>query len=108
MQGFGLRKAAERIGTAVCSSLLKKDPSSILKMRRSCFRIASECDRLNKLVEDASEMSQLEAGEIELEGQVARAGAYCRAEGDSVHAKAYSATGCTFLVVASLRDELLP
>ncbi len=25
-----------------------------------------ECDRLNKLVEDASEMSQLEAGEIEL------------------------------------------
>ena len=26
-----------------------------------------ECDRLNKLVEDASEMSQLEAGEIELE-----------------------------------------
>src|SRR5439155_9100592 len=26
-----------------------------------------ECDRLNKLVEDASEMSMLEAGEIELE-----------------------------------------
>ena len=26
-----------------------------------------ECDRLNKLVEDASEMSRLEAGEIELE-----------------------------------------
>jgi two-component system, OmpR family, sensor histidine kinase KdpD len=26
-----------------------------------------ECDRLNKLVEDASEMSKLEAGEIELE-----------------------------------------
>jgi anti-sigma factor ChrR (cupin superfamily) len=48
------------------------------------------------------------SGEIELEGNVARAGAYCRAEGDSIHAKAYSATGCTFLVVASLRDELLP
>lgn len=47
------------------------------------------------------------SGEIELEGKTARAGAYCRAEGESVHERSYSATGCTFLVMASLRDELL-
>jgi len=36
--------------------------------RRELLEIMNqECDRLNKLVEDASEMSQLEAGEIELE-----------------------------------------
>ena len=48
------------------------------------------------------------SGEMTLQGHVARAGGYCRGEGGSTHAPAYSATGCTFLVVASLRDELLP
>jgi len=47
------------------------------------------------------------SGEVELEGITARAGAYCRAEGNSTHAASYSATGCTFLVVASLHDEVI-
>ena len=40
-------------------------------------------------------------GDLNLEGTVAWAGDYCRAEANSVHKEAFSVNGCTFLVTAS-------
>jgi two-component system sensor histidine kinase KdpD len=52
---------------ASVTSLLSAN-SPVAGQRQELLEIMNEeCDRLNKLVEDASEMSQLEAGEIELE-----------------------------------------
>lgn len=52
---------------ASVTSLLSERPP-VAEQRQELLEIMNEeCDRLNKLVEDASEMSQLEAGEIELE-----------------------------------------
>lgn len=52
---------------ASVTSLLSAHPPQGSQQRELLEIMNEECDRLNKLVEDASEMSQLEAGEIELE-----------------------------------------
>jgi two-component system sensor histidine kinase KdpD len=52
---------------ASVTSLLSANPPQGAQNRELLEIMNEECDRLNKLVEDASEMSQLEAGEIELE-----------------------------------------
>jgi two-component system sensor histidine kinase KdpD len=54
---------------ASVTSLLSAHPPQGGQQRELLEIMNEECDRLNKLVEDASEMSQLEAGEIELEFQ---------------------------------------
>ncbi len=51
---------------ASVTSLLSAHPPQGGQQRELLEIMNEECDRLNKLVEDASEMSQLEAGEIEL------------------------------------------
>ena len=51
---------------ASVTSLLSNHPPQGSQQRELLEIMNEECDRLNKLVEDASEMSQLEAGEIEL------------------------------------------
>jgi two-component system sensor histidine kinase KdpD len=52
---------------ASVTSLLAARPPDTAEQRELLEIMNQECDRLNKLVEDASEMSMLEAGEIELE-----------------------------------------
>jgi two-component system, OmpR family, sensor histidine kinase KdpD len=52
---------------ASVTSLLSARPPDSTQQRELLEIMDEECDRLNKLVEDASEMSMLEAGEIELE-----------------------------------------
>jgi two-component system sensor histidine kinase KdpD len=55
------------IKASATSLLSKRPPAEAAKQRELLEIVDEECDRLNKLVEDASEMSMLEAGEIELE-----------------------------------------
>jgi len=52
---------------ASVTSLLSARPPDAVQQHELLQIMDEECDRLNKLVEDASEMSMLEAGEIELE-----------------------------------------
>jgi two-component system, OmpR family, sensor histidine kinase KdpD len=52
---------------ASVTSLLSGNPPQANEQRELLEIMNEECDRLNKLVEDAAEMSKLEAGEIELE-----------------------------------------
>jgi two-component system sensor histidine kinase KdpD len=52
---------------ASVTSLLSTRPPQVSQQQELLEIMNEECDRLNKLVEDASEMSRLEAGEIELE-----------------------------------------
>jgi two-component system sensor histidine kinase KdpD len=52
---------------ASVTSLLSANAPEGVQNRELLEIMNEECDRLNKLVEDASEMAQLEAGEIELE-----------------------------------------
>ena len=52
---------------ASVTTLLSSRPPETHQQRVLLEIMDEECDRLNKLVEDASEMSKLEAGEIELE-----------------------------------------
>ncbi len=52
---------------ASVTSLLSANAPGGAQNRELLEIMNEECDRLNKLVEDASEMSQLEAGEIELQ-----------------------------------------
>jgi two-component system, OmpR family, sensor histidine kinase KdpD len=52
---------------ASATSLLSAKPPLAGQQRELLEIMDEECDRLNKLVEDAAEMSKLEAGEIELE-----------------------------------------
>jgi two-component system sensor histidine kinase KdpD len=54
---------------ASVTSLLSPHPPQGSQQHELLEIMNEECDRLNKLVEDASEMSKLEAGEIELEFQ---------------------------------------
>jgi two-component system, OmpR family, sensor histidine kinase KdpD len=54
---------------ASVTSLLSERPPSQEQRRELLDIINEECDRLNRLVEDASEMARLEAGEVELEFQ---------------------------------------
>ena len=51
---------------ASVTSLLSSRPPDTAQQRELLHIMDEECDRLNQLVEDASEMSMLEAGEIEL------------------------------------------
>ena len=51
---------------ASVTSLLSANPPDGSQRQELLEIMNEECDRLNKLVEDASEMAQLEAGEIEL------------------------------------------
>jgi two-component system, OmpR family, sensor histidine kinase KdpD len=51
---------------AAVTSLLSTRPPQGSQQQELLEIMNEECDRLNKLVEDASEMSRLEAGEIEL------------------------------------------
>src|ERR1700757_2062644 len=57
---------------ASVTSLLSNHPPQGSQQRELLEIMNEECDRLNKLVEDASEMSKLEAGEIELAFQPVR------------------------------------
>src|SRR5499425_610928 len=52
---------------ASVTALMSERPPEGAQQRELLEIMNEECDRLNKLVEDASEMSMLEAGEIELE-----------------------------------------
>src|SRR5262249_31177144 len=52
---------------ASATSLLSDHPPAPDQQRELLSVINEECDRLNHLVEDASEMARLEAGEVELE-----------------------------------------
>jgi two-component system sensor histidine kinase KdpD len=52
---------------ASVTALLSANAPEGVQNRELLEIMNEECDRLNKLVEDASEMAQLEAGEIELE-----------------------------------------
>jgi two-component system sensor histidine kinase KdpD len=52
---------------ASVTALMSGRPPDAAQQRELLQIMDEECDRLNKLVEDASEMSMLEAGEIELE-----------------------------------------
>jgi len=51
---------------AAVTSLLSENGTSVPQTRELLSIIDEECDRLNHLVEEASEMARLEAGEIEL------------------------------------------
>jgi quercetin dioxygenase-like cupin family protein len=55
----------------------------------------------------AEEMYLIE-GALEIGGVEAIAGDYCRAEPGSIHEVIKTASGCTFLLVGSERDEILP
>jgi two-component system sensor histidine kinase KdpD len=54
---------------AAASSLLSSLPSDATQTHELLSIINEECDRLNRLVEEASEMAKLEAGEITLDLQ---------------------------------------
>jgi len=51
---------------AATTSLLGEEPPGRVQARELLTIINEECDRLNRLVEEAAEMSRLEAGEFEL------------------------------------------
>ena len=52
---------------ASVTSLLSNRPPSAAQAHELLEIMDEECDRLNRLIEDASEMARLEAGEVELE-----------------------------------------
>jgi anti-sigma factor ChrR (cupin superfamily) len=51
------------------------------------------------------EESYIMEGELLVSGMLMRVGDYCRAEAGSLHTGVTSKTGCTFIAVASMRDE---
>jgi two-component system sensor histidine kinase KdpD len=51
---------------ASVTSLLSKRPPNTAQSQELLEIMDEECDRLNRLIEDASEMARLEAGEVEL------------------------------------------
>lgn len=46
-------------------------------------------------------------GDVTLNGVTMRAGDYCRAEAGSIHGELSTEQGCTFMVIASLHDEIV-
>src|SRR6202011_1225962 len=52
---------------AAVSSLLSSENPGVAQTRELLTIINEECDRLNRLVEEAAEMAKLEAGELELD-----------------------------------------
>src|SRR5262249_56689709 len=52
---------------ASVTSLLSERPPNTEQRQELLQIMDEECDRLNRLIEDASEMARLEAGEVELE-----------------------------------------
>lgn len=53
---------------------------------------------------DVEEIYLLE-GEVMMSGVLMRAGDYCRAEADTVHADTRTQNGCVFIVTASVHDQ---
>lgn len=51
------------------------------------------------------EESYIMEGEVLVSGVLMRTGDYCRADAGSLHTGVTSKTGCTFIAVASIRDE---
>jgi hypothetical protein len=47
------------------------------------------------------------SGDLHVEGQVIRAGDYCRGESGSVHGETYSDSGCLFLMMASQENRVV-
>ena len=47
------------------------------------------------------------SGELHVQGQIARAGDYCRAEADTVHEAAFTPSGAMFLAIACEQDEYI-
>lgn len=48
------------------------------------------------------------SGDIRVGGHMLRCGDYCRSEAGTCHETLYTETGCTFIALASLDDELFP
>jgi quercetin dioxygenase-like cupin family protein len=46
------------------------------------------------------------SGDLHLEGQVMRAGDYCRADRGSIHGEAFTDDGCLFLLMASPENQI--
>jgi hypothetical protein len=46
-------------------------------------------------------------GDLIVEGHTMRQGDYCRAESESLHGKIRTISGCTFIAIASLEDEVI-
>ncbi len=47
------------------------------------------------------------SGDLHLEGQVMRAGDYCRADASTIHGETFTDTGCLFLLMASQHNQVL-
>jgi quercetin dioxygenase-like cupin family protein len=47
------------------------------------------------------------SGELHVQGQIARAGDYCRADADTVHEAAFTPSGAMFLAIACEQDEFI-
>lgn len=54
------------------------------------------------------EESYITEGEVLVSGVLMRTGDYCRADAGSMHTGVTTKTGCTFIAVASIRDEWFP
>jgi quercetin dioxygenase-like cupin family protein len=47
------------------------------------------------------------SGDLHVENQIMRAGDYCRADSGSIHGETFSDSGCMFLMMASLDNQLI-
>ena len=47
------------------------------------------------------------SGELHVQGQIARAGDYCRAEANTIHEAAFTPSGAMFLAIACEQDEYM-
>jgi quercetin dioxygenase-like cupin family protein len=47
------------------------------------------------------------SGELHVQGQIARAGDYCRADAETVHEAAFTPSGAMFLAIACEQDEFI-
>ena len=55
---------------------------------------------------DIEELFML-SGELHVEGQVMRAGDYCRADSETIHGETFTNSGALFLLMASQQNEVL-
>jgi hypothetical protein len=47
------------------------------------------------------------SGDLHVEGQVIRAGDYCRGDSGSVHGETFTDAGCLFLMMASQDNQIV-
>jgi anti-sigma factor ChrR (cupin superfamily) len=94
----------QRLGPGIEFKLLYADAAR--KYRTSLVRMEAGSQMPKHRHQETEELFIL-SGELHVEGQVARAGDYCRADAHSVHAEAFTPSGATFLVMASENDEFL-